>query len=84
MRHLIQSREHHVFNVFASLTASSIQSEALTTAESLASLNEEFVGKLETLPLVVAFHSLKSVLGKNEHKLKMLSLQRLAKNKSLF
>lgn len=58
----------------------SIQSEALTAAESLASMNEEFLNKMDSLPLQVGVKNISSLVSMNGFKMKLVALNELRRS----
>lgn len=69
----------HALHFLKLNSISGIQSEALTAAESLANMNEEFIAKIEATPLVIGVHSVKTAIEKNEYRLKLKALHDLGR-----
>ena len=58
----------------------SIKNEALTAAESLASINEEFLNKIDSLPLHVGVKNISSLVSMNDYKMKLVALNELGRS----
>ena len=71
---------HSALLALAKNSVVSIQTEALTAAESLASLNEEFLTKIDSVPLQIGLKNISSLMSMTDFKLKMIALNELRFN----
>ena len=80
LTHLVRRGKNIAFNLMVKNSVDSLQTEALTAAESLASLNEEFLNRMDSLPLQIGLKNISSFKSVNDFKLKMLALNELRSN----
>jgi hypothetical protein len=77
---LVQRRQSMALSLIFKNSVNSVQTEALTAAESLASLNEEFLNRMDSVPLQIGMKNISSLLAMNDFKLKMTALNGLRFN----
>jgi hypothetical protein len=80
LRASLQLRKCQVLGVLRANSILLVQSEALTAAESLASMNEEFIAKMEANSLTIGAHSMKAAVDKTAYRLKLKAMLDLSRS----
>lgn len=80
VRSMVCDRLRLIFHSLERHYRVSIQSEALKAAESLASLNEDFLDRLDTIPLQIALSHVGKLVYIDEYRSKLLALSKLKGN----